>query len=356
MSLQISPSINKIFSTKNSIHSTSNLLEYLIPDKPILEPITFLDMQFIETNSSEVEVSLTTINPDKTFEIKNQRFNPAHLLDYIILDKPIVFFDFETTGLEGNDTRVTEFSFVKLYPDRNVEIWIQRINPEMPIPEFITKFTGISDDDVKGCPTFSEIANGVHDFLSDSHLSGYNIMLFDLPLLEIESQKAGVNFTTDGRAVIDPKRIYHRFVSAKVGEKRSLADGYKLYCNKELLRAHASVVDTLAAIEILSGQLEHYKNELPKDIYKLSDYCANKLPEYVDFLGKLVWRKNKEGAWEIVCNYPGPEHRGDLLVSVIKNDMKYINWMLEPKVLDFSDEVKNIIRDAVKGIYPKSPD
>ncbi len=44
------------------------------------------------------------------------------------------------------------------------------------------------------------------------------------------------------------------------------------------------------------------------------------------------------------------------MISQIKPiDPEYIQWALEPKDFDYSDEVKQILRDALNGIYPTLP-
>lgn len=290
------------------------------------------------------------------------RIEPSHqeigkklISSFLPLDKPIVFFDVETTGLEGNDTRIVEISLVKIHPNGLVESCTQKINPEMEISEELTKIHGISNEDVKDSPIFKEIADELNTFLSDSHLGGYNVFALDVILLDMEFKKAGIKLNIKERGIIDVMKIFHRFVPPKEGEKRRLIDACKLYLNKDLIKAHQAEADIITTIEILIAQFEKYKSEFPKDIHLLGDYCKEKLPEYIDSLGKLVWRKSKEGKYEIYCSYPGPKHRGELLVDVIKNDRDYILWMLEPKELDFSEDLKQILRDALNGIFPELP-
>ena len=74
------------------------------------------------------------------------------------LKNPLVFFDLETTGINIVKDRIVEISFVKVYPNGKEESKTRRINPEMPIPPESTAIHGITDEDVKDCPTFKEIA------------------------------------------------------------------------------------------------------------------------------------------------------------------------------------------------------
>ena len=77
------------------------------------------------------------------------------------LKNPLVFFDLETTGINIVKDRIVEISFVKVYPNGKEEAKTRRINPEMPIPPESTAIHGITDEDVKDCPTFKEIAKSL---------------------------------------------------------------------------------------------------------------------------------------------------------------------------------------------------
>ena len=80
----------------------------------------------------------------------------------IIKDKPLVFFDLETTGTNMLTDRIVEISVVKLFPDGTREVKTRRINPEMHIPEEASAIHGIYDDDVRGAPTFPDRAEPVY--------------------------------------------------------------------------------------------------------------------------------------------------------------------------------------------------
>ena len=75
------------------------------------------------------------------------------------LERPLLFFDLETTGLDKERDRVIEFAGVKVFPDKSQERFETFINPERPIPEEITEITGITNEMVADAPTFQEIAS-----------------------------------------------------------------------------------------------------------------------------------------------------------------------------------------------------
>ncbi|MGB5317629.1 exonuclease domain-containing protein, partial [Eudoraea sp.] len=51
------------------------------------------------------------------------------------LNKPICFFDLETTGTNVSQDRIVEISILKIYPNGNKESKTWLVNPEMEIPE-----------------------------------------------------------------------------------------------------------------------------------------------------------------------------------------------------------------------------
>ena len=77
------------------------------------------------------------------------------------LRNPLVFFDLETTGINIVKDRIVEISYVKVFPNGKEETKTRRINPGMPIPPESTAIHGITDEDVKDCPTFKEIAKSL---------------------------------------------------------------------------------------------------------------------------------------------------------------------------------------------------
>ncbi len=49
------------------------------------------------------------------------------------LDRPIVFFDLETTGLSTKDDRIIEMAILRVSPQGDVLERVRRFNPGIPI-------------------------------------------------------------------------------------------------------------------------------------------------------------------------------------------------------------------------------
>lgn len=229
------------------------------------------------------------------------------------LRNPLVFFDLETTGINIVKDRIVEISYVKVFPNGDEEIKTRRINPGMPIPPESTAIHGITDDDVKDCPTFKEIAKSLASHIEGCDLAGYNSNRFDIPMLAEEFIRAGVDIDLNRRKFIDVQTIFHKM------EQRTLSAAYKFYCNKSLENAHSAEADTIATYEVLKAQLDRYP-ELKNDVAFLSDYSS--FSNNVDFAGRMIY--NDKG--EEVINFG--KYKGRLVTEVLKLDPGYYSWIM----------------------------
>ena len=243
------------------------------------------------------------------------------------LKNPLLFFDLETTGVSVTHDRIIEISFIKIYPTGKEESKSRRINPEMHIPEESTKIHGITDEDVKDCPTFKAIAKSLAAQIEGCDLAGYNSNRFDIPLLAEEFLRAGVDIDLNKRKFIDVQTIFYK------NEPRTLSAAYTFYCNKNLENAHSSLADTTATYEILKAQLDKYA-DLQNDVNYLSHYSS--FTTNVDFAGRMIYNdKNEE-----VINFG--KYKGQRVTDVFQKDPSYYSWMMNG---DFPLNTKKILTD-----------
>ena len=229
------------------------------------------------------------------------------------LDNPLVFFDLETTGVNICKDRIVEISYLKISPNGKEEGKTRRINPEMPIPPEATAIHGITDEDVKDCPTFKEIAKSLASQIEGCDLAGFNSNRFDIPLLAEEFLRANVNIDLSKRKFVDVQTIFHKM------EQRTLQAAYKFYCDKELADAHSAEADTKATYEVLKAQLDRYP-DLKNDVKFLSEYSS--FTNNVDFAGRMIY--NDKG--EEVINFG--KYKGRLVTEVLQTDPGYYAWII----------------------------
>jgi DNA polymerase-3 subunit epsilon len=73
------------------------------------------------------------------------------------LNKPICFFDLETTGINVAKDRIVEIAILKVFPNGNKESHTWRVNPEMAIPAESSAIHGITNEMVANEPTFKQL-------------------------------------------------------------------------------------------------------------------------------------------------------------------------------------------------------
>jgi DNA polymerase-3 subunit epsilon len=169
------------------------------------------------------------------------------------LNKPLVVFDLETTGLDMVKDRVIQLSFIKVFPDGKEERGDYLINPECVIQPIITQLTGISNEDVKDKPTFKQLAKTLEEKFTGCDFAGFNSNYFDIPMLAEEFLRAGVNFDFSKSRLIDACTIFKKM------ERRNLASAYKFYCGRKMeddFEAHRADQDTEATYRVLMGELD----------------------------------------------------------------------------------------------------
>lgn len=252
------------------------------------------------------------------------------------LERPLIFFDLETTGTNIVRDRIVEISLVKVYPDGSEpKRFVQRVNPQMPIPAEATRVHHITDSDVADAPTFDRLAQKIADTFKGCDIAGFNSTRFDLPLLVEEMQRAKVFFDYRSANLIDVQNIFHK------KEPRNLVAAYKFYCGKNLDDAHSALADTLATYEVFMAQVEKY-DDLPDTTKGLAEYSAyNKM---VDLAGRFI----RDDQNRIVINFG--KNKGKELAKVIKEEPSYYQWMMDG---DFPADTKHWLMQVYNSVKAK---
>ena len=245
------------------------------------------------------------------------------------LNKPIAFFDLETTGVNVSKDRIVEISVLKIMPDGEEIIKTWRVNPTIPIPEKSSKVHGIYDDDVKDEPTFADLGKEISQFFENSDLAGYNSNKFDVPLLLEEFLRADIDFDIKKRKLVDVQIIFFK------KEPRTLGAAYKFYCDKELENAHTAEADVLATYEVLKSQIDMY-DDLKNDINQISKFSSQ--INSADFAGMVIYNEDKKE----IFNFG--KHKGKTVEEVFEKEPGYYNWIMNA---DFPLYTKKVLT-AVK--------
>lgn len=244
------------------------------------------------------------------------------------LQRPIVFFDIESTGLDIPHDSIVELSFVKVFPGGEQRIKTWKIKPwdyeagkQRPLNPSAAEVNGIKDEELVNCPRFCDVADEVILWLEDCDLSGFNSAKFDLPMLAEELERVrkycgkDITINLHEKKMIDVQVIYHHM------EPRSLRAAYRLYCGGEDYdKAHTAEADSIATYEVLKGQLDRYP-ALKNDVSYLAGFGGRS--KNVDYAGRLSLNENQE----IVVNFG--KHKGKTAREVFKTEPSYFAWIAQ---------------------------
>ncbi len=96
-----------------------------------------------------------------------------------------VVLDVEAISARKLPARIIELAACHIRAGQIIDQFQTLTNPELPLPQFISTLTGISDEMLRRAPLFADIADAWLDFAGDAVLVAHNSM-FDLPLLNRE--------------------------------------------------------------------------------------------------------------------------------------------------------------------------
>ena len=243
------------------------------------------------------------------------------------LERPLLFFDIESTGLNIATDCIAELSFVKIFPDGEQRIKTWKLCPwnyvarcQQPMNPSASEVNGLKDEDLAGCPKFHEVVDEVVEWLADSDLAGVNSAKFDLPMLaeEIERVRLFLNRNIDlnlhEKKMVDVQTIYHAM------EPRNLRAAYRFYCGgQDFENAHTAEADTLATYEVLKGQLDRYPDQLKNNVDFLANFAGR--PKTVDYAGRLLFGKDGEA----IISFG--KHKGKTAREVYRTEPSYFAWI-----------------------------
>ncbi|MDP3314229.1 3'-5' exonuclease [Lutibacter sp.] len=255
------------------------------------------------------------------------------------LNKPIVFFDLETTGINIANDRIVEISILKVFPNGTKESKTWLVNPIIEISKEASAIHGITNEKVLNEPTFKELAPQINKLIDGCDLAGFNSNRFDIPLLAEEMLRCDINFDMKDRESIDVQVIFHK------KEERTLSAGYQFYCGKILENAHSAEADTNATYEILLAQLDKYP-ELENNVSFLNEYSTHS--KRADFAGFILFDDEGDEIFSF------GKHKGKKVVEVLNDDKGYFSWIQNADFPLYTKKVLGEIRDRENKDYKES--
>jgi DNA polymerase-3 subunit epsilon len=258
----------------------------------------------------------------------------------LLLEKPIVFFDLETSGLNHEVDEIIEFAGRRFEPtgeSKDLEILI---TPSEPISREIEELTGLTNKQlVEHGHQFKSVAHEIRDFVAGADFAGFNVERFDVPFLVAKLKALGFAMNLEGVSIVDAKDIFF------AREGRRLKDAVKFYCDREFTEGHRAMKDVDATIDVLDGQIERYGWLGLKIDHLALKGKGEPNPMFVDLEKKFFWKNGK-------AHFNFGKHRSNSLEFVASKDLGYLRWCAGAE-RDFSAGFKKICQDAIAGTFPE---
>ena len=254
------------------------------------------------------------------------------------LERPFVVIDLETTSDDVNTARIVQIAYQRYFRDPGdssltVRKYVQYVNPTVKIIPEAIEAHGITDEMVRGKPTFEDLSEKLYEDLQDVDFGGYNVS-FDLQILVAEFGRLRQFLDTTQADIVDGYKLWIKL------RPRTLSDAVREFLGTEPENAH----DALADVEMTAGVLEQQRREAvskrlinpekPNMIRQLSELS---FPNRVDLAGKFVRDENGD------IRFTFGAHVGMLA----RERINYLQWMRNQ---DFPIETKLWCRKIIKGV------
>lgn len=192
-------------------------------------------------NTDYLTYNKNRISPSKkniSFEYK--KLTEPNFKNYIVLD-------FETTGLSPTENKILEIGAIKVLNNSIVEKFETLINPNIPIPPFISSKINITDSMVYNKPKIEEIFNDFINFLEDYPLVIHNAK-FDMSFLIANANNFNIKINNPSLDTVSTTRklfpelkkynlnfLCNHFNISNINAHRAMSDAMANYYLYEIL-------------------------------------------------------------------------------------------------------------------------
>lgn len=250
----------------------------------------------------------------KKFDLQNFDLSLLDNLKKLILERPLVAFDTETTGINTSYDEIIELKAIKIFPDGTVTEYYSLFNPQRNVEESASKIHGYTKEMLSVHSYFKDKAKEVYDFFLDCDLFAYNGYKFDIPLLAEEFLRCGLPYNPMKYNIIDPYNIMYK------KEPRRLSDVYFKLFGETLEDAHSATADIIGSLRIFDYQIEYY--QLSSSVKEISEFVKHDMNGHLILDFDSVFKYDKE-LGEVFYN------KGKHINKKVKEHMDYLDWMIQ---------------------------
>ena len=247
-------------------------------------------------------IALNVIYPIYLCSMKSERERPPAIafqpsFDEIspsLYETTFVVLDLETTGGSYNSAAITEIGAVKVRAGEIVGEFQTLVNPESPIPPFITVLTGITDAMVIQAPKLGEALLSFLEFIGsskDSVLVAHNAP-FDIGFLKAACLQLEVIWPS--YQVLDTAKIA-RYVVTRDEAPNCKLSTLSTFFGATTSPDHRALSDARATVDVFHGILD-----------RLGSYGVKTLEELKSFSSRVTSaQRSKKYLAEGLANSPG---------------------------------------------------
>jgi DNA polymerase III epsilon subunit family exonuclease len=200
------------------------------------------------------------------------------------IDRPLIGIDTETTGLSVVEDRVFEVALVTFQGGEVIDSFSELIDPQQTLNDIVVSKTGVQPQELVGRPTFAQYAQDLAARMADQVLVGYNLLDFDLPILQAELARVGLRLPRCW--AIDGLVLARGLVQ---GGRHSLSD-MAVRFGVEMETAHRATADAEATVRVLLKMAP----DLPADLDELVQLQAHWRDE--QRARRAMWRQRSGDA------------------------------------------------------------
>ena len=184
--------------------------------------------------------------------------------------------DLETTGGRPRADRITEIAIFVYDAEKEevIDSFVSLINPQVAVPDFITRITGIDNAMVKDAPPFYEVARKIVEMTKDAVFVAHNVR-FDYGFIQHAFRRLGYSYSRKQLCTIKlSKKIFPGFASYSL-------ENLCKYLNIPNEAAHRAWGDAEATLRLFQKILNEQKKSAQPESLSL-EMALNRLPPNLD--------------------------------------------------------------------------
>ena len=269
----------------------------------------------------------------------------------ILEGQRVLAFDLETTGVSTNNDRIVQVALVGAKADGGTVHYDVLVNPQRPIPMGASRVHGIFDSNVRGEPVFKHYATELFNLMDGAVIVGHNARKFDMPLLENEYYRCGM-VPPKPLVVLDTLEAVRRL---KIARPHNLGAQCALH-GIDLSNAHDAAADAAASLLLLWKVMRDHPSSFRRSLSEIEEWLIHgEVNKEESELGRALGDLesfDQQGRIRIddgVYIVAFARHKGTDLVTIAKEDPRYLDWLLSNNGIE-DQEARKKLKEFISSV------